>query len=159
MHGEPRPCAIIAIYSLLRATPINLLLLQKIYSCSMPGNIHVQQTYSLYETTSTYTSHVFVSASLWVATPTNPSRYLFAYREYTLLGTCNALLTQFLSVFHSLPIRVTSGSYPGLTRIAIRVIRVSSCDPVSTLLILQATSERSEAPEEKICFSQSRNES
>ena len=109
---------IIAIYSLLRATPINLLLLQKFYSCSMPGNIHVQQTYSLHETTSTYTSHVLVSASLQVATPT---RYLFAYREYTLLGTCNALLTQFLSVFHSLPIRVTSRSYPGLTRIAIRV--------------------------------------
>ena len=113
--------AIIAIYSLLRATPINLLLLQKFYSCSMPGNIHVQQTYSLHETTSTYISHVLVSASLQVATPTNPSRYLFAYREYTLLGTCNALLTQFLSVFHSLLIRVTSGSYPGLTRIAIRV--------------------------------------
>ena len=113
--------AIIAIYSLLRATPINMLLLQKLYSCSMPGNIHAQQTYSLHETTSTYTSHVLVSASLQVATPTNPSRYLFAYREYTLLGTCNALLTQFLSVFYSLPIRVTSGSHPGLTRIAIRV--------------------------------------
>jgi len=123
--------AIIAIYSLLRATPINLLLLQKLYSCSMPGNIHVQQTYSSHETTST---HVLVSASLQVATPTNPSRYLFAYREYTLLGTCNALSTQFLSVFHSLPIRVTTGSHPGLTQIAIRVIRVSSCDPVSTLM-------------------------
>jgi len=77
----------------------------------------MQQTYSLHEATSTYTSHVFVSASLWVATPTNPSRYLFDYREYTLLGTCNTLLTQFLSVFHSLPIRVTFWSdpdcYPG----------------------------------------------
>ena len=106
--------AIIAIYSLLRATPINLLLLQKFYSCSMPGIIHVQQTCSLHKTTSTYTSHVLVSASLQVATPTNPSRYLFAYREYTFLGTCNA---QFPSMFHSLPIRVTSGSdldcYPG----------------------------------------------
>jgi len=107
--------AIIAIYSLLKGTPINLLLLQKFYSCSMPGNIHVQQIYSLHETTSTYISHVFVSASLQVATPTNPSRYLFAYREYTLLGTCNTLLTQFLSMFHSLPIQVTSGSpgHPG----------------------------------------------
>jgi len=129
MHGEPHPCVYACnncIYSLLRATPINL---QKFYSCSMPGNIHVHQTSSLHETTSTYTSHVLVSASLQVATPTNPSRFLFAYREYTLLGTCNAL-TQFLSVFHSLPIRVTSRSYPGLTWIA---IRVSSCDPVSTL--------------------------
>ena len=104
--------AIIAIYSLLRATPINLQLLQKFYSCNMPGNIHVQQTYSLHETTSTYTSHVLVSASLQVATPTNPWRYLLAYREYTLLGTWNALLTQLLSVFHSLPIRVTSRSDP-----------------------------------------------
>ena len=120
--------AIIAIYSLLRATPINMLLLQKLYSCSMPGNIHVQQTYSLHETTSTYScvckltgSHTYQSVEI-----------SFAYREYTLLGTCNALLTQFLSVFHSLPIRVISGSdpdcYPGQ-----RVIRVSSCDPVSTL--------------------------
>jgi len=32
-----------------RATPINLLLLQEFYPCSMPGNIHVQQTYSLHE--------------------------------------------------------------------------------------------------------------
>ena len=71
--------------------------------------------------TSGQTSDRSVAASLQVATPTNPSRYLFAYREYTLPGTCNALLTQFLSMFHSLPIRVTSGSYPGLTRIAIRV--------------------------------------
>jgi len=97
--------AIIAIYSLLRATPINLLLLQKFYSCSMPGNIHVQQTDSLYETTSTYTSHVLVSASLQVATPTNPSRYLFAYHEY--IGTCNALLTQSVPQFTN---PVTSGS-------------------------------------------------
>ena len=83
----------------------------------MQGNIHVQQIYSMHEATSTYASHVLVSASLQVATPTNPSRYLFAYHEYTLLGTCNAFLTQFLSVFHSLPIRVTSQSdpdcYPG----------------------------------------------
>ena len=54
---------------------------------------------------------------LGLAIPTYPSRYLFVYREYTLLGTYNALLTQFLSVFHSLP------------------IRVSSRDPVSTLMM------------------------
>ena len=35
----------IAIYSLHRATPINLML-QEFYTCSMPGNIHMQQTYS-----------------------------------------------------------------------------------------------------------------
>ena len=94
------------------------LLLQEL---SMPRNIHVQQTYSLHEATSTYKSHVFMSTSLRVATPTNPSVYLLAYREYTLLGTWNALFAQFLSVFHSLPIQATSGSHPGLNRIAIRV--------------------------------------
>jgi len=97
----------IAIYSLLRATPINLLLLQKFYSCSMPGNIHVQQTYRLQ---ATYTSHVLVSASLQVVTPTNPLRYLFAYCEYALLGTCNALLTQCSTVYQS-------GSHPGHIRV------------------------------------------
>jgi len=76
--------ATIAIYSLLRATLINLLQLQKLYPCSMLWIIHMQQTFSLHETTSTYTSHVFVSASLQIATPTNPSRYIFAY---ALLGT------------------------------------------------------------------------
>ena len=43
---------------------------------------------------------------LMVPTPTDPSRYLFVYHEYTLLGTCKVLLAQFLSVFYSLPIRV-----------------------------------------------------
>jgi len=62
------------------------LLLQELYHCSVPRNIHVQQTYSLHEATSTYTSHVFVSTSLRLATPTNPSKYLLAYREYTLLS-------------------------------------------------------------------------
>ena len=76
----------------------------------------------------------FMSTSLRVATPTNPSRYLLAYREYTLLGTWNALLTQFLSVFHSLPIRVTSGSDPDCYPDH-RVIQVSSRDPVSTLTV------------------------
>jgi len=109
---EPHPSsfvhmhATIAIYNLLKATPIDLLLLQEFYPCSMLGNIHVQQIYSLHEVTST---HILVSASLQVATPTNPSRYLFAYSEYTMLSTCNALLVQFLSVFHILPIQITSG--------------------------------------------------
>ena len=69
----------------------------------------MHQTYSLHKATFTYTSHILVSASLWIATPTDPSRCLFVYCEYALLGTYNALLTQFLSVFHSLIIRVTSG--------------------------------------------------
>ena len=115
-----------AIYSLLRATPM---LLQEFYRCSMPGNIHVQQAYSLHGATFTYKIHILVSATLRVVTPTNPLRYLFAYREYTLLGTCNALLTQFLSVFHSLPIWVTSGSDPDCDP----GHQLSSCDPVSTL--------------------------
>ena len=95
--------------------PINLLQLQEFYPCSMPGNIHVQQTYSLHEATSTYASHTLVSASLRAATPTE--RYLFAYRNYALLSTCNPLLTPFLIVFHRLLIQVTSG----LTWIAIWV--------------------------------------
>ena len=88
--------ATIAIYSLLRAMPINLLLLQELYPCSMPGNIHMQQTYSFHEATSTYTSHFLVSASLQVATRTNPLRYLFAYCEYTLLGTVGPPLSEHL---------------------------------------------------------------
>ena len=63
--------ATIAIYNLLRATPIDLLLLQEFYPCSMLGNIHVQQIYGLHEVTST---HVLVPANLQVATPTNLSR-------------------------------------------------------------------------------------
>ena len=99
--------ATIAIYSLHKATYINLLLLQEFYPCSI---FTCSRLFSLHEATYTYTSHVLVSANLQVATPTNPSRYLFVYCEYTLLGTCTALLTQFLSVFHSLPIRITSRS-------------------------------------------------
>ena len=67
----------ISYYSVHRATPINPLLFQECYPYSMPGNIILQQTYSLHEATSTFVSHVLVSASLRVATPTNPSRYLF----------------------------------------------------------------------------------
>ena len=46
-----------------QSNAINLLL-QEFSPCSMPGNIHVRQTYSLHKATSTYTSHVLVSASL-----------------------------------------------------------------------------------------------
>jgi len=45
-----------------------------------------------------------------VSSTTDPSRYLFVYHEYTLLGTYNASLTIFLNMFHSLPIWVTFGS-------------------------------------------------
>jgi len=45
MHGKN----LIAIYSLLRATPSDLLLLQEFYPCSMLGNIQVQQIYSLHK--------------------------------------------------------------------------------------------------------------
>jgi len=105
--------ATIAIYNLHRATLINPLLVQELCQGISSWN-HMQQTNSLHEVTYTYTSHVLVSASLKVATPTDPSRYLFVHGEYTLLGTYNVLLTNFLSVFHSLSIRVTS-------RIAVRV--------------------------------------
>ena len=87
---------------------------------SMPGNIHMQQTYSLHEATSTYTSHVLVSASLWVATPTNPSRYVFAYHDYTLLRRYLQLVVNILS--KSVPqftnpghIRVWPGLLSGLS--------------------------------------------
>ena len=45
--------ATITITSLHKAILINLLLLQEFYPCSMLENIHVQQTYSLHEATST----------------------------------------------------------------------------------------------------------
>ena len=64
----------IAIYSLHRAVPINPLLLQEFYPCR---EYYSAITYSLHDATSTYTRNVLVSASLLVATPTDPSRYLF----------------------------------------------------------------------------------
>ena len=104
--------ATIAIDSLHSATPINLLLSQEFYPCNVPRNIKVQQTYSLHF--HLYKPRFCVCS---IAAPTNSSRYLFVYREYTLLGTCNTSLTQFLSMLHSLPIQVTSRSdpdcYPG----------------------------------------------
>ena len=44
---------------------------------------HMQQTYGLHKATSIFTNHVLVYASLLVATPTNPLRYLFCYHVYT----------------------------------------------------------------------------
>ena len=101
---------------------------------------YVQQTYSLHEATSTYTSHVLVFASLQVATPTEPLRYLFIYHEYTLLGTYNALLTQFLNMFYSLPMWVTSRSDPDCY-LGQWVNRVSSHDPVSKLIDMYCRSQ------------------
>jgi len=69
-----------------------------------------------------------VNPTVYFTLSFNLSRYLFAliYREYILLGACNALLTQFLSVFHSLPIGSRPlDCYPGH-----QVIWVSSCDLV-----------------------------
>ena len=76
-----------------RAMPINPLLLEEFYPCSKRILFcnHVQQTYSLHKATSTYTSHVLVSASLQVAIPTKPSCYLFVSRKYTLLGTYSTM--------------------------------------------------------------------
>ena len=73
---------------------------------------------------------------LMVPTPTDPSRYLFVYHEYTLLDTWKVLLAQFLSVSYSLPIQVTSRSHPGLTQIA---IRASSRNLVSKLIVITGT--------------------
>jgi len=77
--------ATIAIYSLLRATPITVAMALPLQYAKEYSR--VADIYSLHEATSTYTSHVFMSTSLRVATPTNLSRYLLAYREYILLGT------------------------------------------------------------------------
>ena len=65
-----------------RAMPINPLLLEEFYPCSKRILFcnHVQQTYSLHKATSTYTSHVLVSASLQVAIPTET--YLFLVSIY-----------------------------------------------------------------------------
>ena len=60
--------ATIAIYSLLRAMPVTV--------AGAPPLQYAKAkifTYSLHEATSIYTSHVFVSGNLWVASPTNPS--------------------------------------------------------------------------------------
>ena len=70
-----------AIYSLDRAMPINPLLLQDSKSATLAWKYYfakyMQQTYSLYEPTSTFINHIPVPASLWVAAPTDLSRYLF----------------------------------------------------------------------------------
>ena len=83
---EPRPL----IHCCCRScTPV---VCQGILSCN-----HVHAT-------SIYTNHALVFASLGIARLTDPSRYLFVYREYTLVGTYNASLSPFLSKFHSWPI-------------------------------------------------------
>ena len=115
---------IIALYSCTEPRPLihcccrtpRVLPLQ--YTMEYYSTNNMQQTYSLHKATSTFRSHVPVFASLQEAAPTDPSRYQFFVCIHIV---CNMSLTQFISAFHSF---IDLGQ---------RVIRVSCCDPVSTV--------------------------
>ena len=125
--------ATIVIYNLHRATPINSLLLQGFYSCSMPGNIILQSRAADLQLVR---SHFYLCKPRYCVSKLTGSHthrsieISICYHEYILLGTCNTLLTQFLNVlsmFHSLPIQVTSGSDPDCYP-SQRVIQVSALE-------------------------------
>ena len=70
-------------------------------SCSMPGAADLKLARSHF--------HLYNPRSCvckLAGSHTYQSIKIFIYREYTLLGTCNASLIQFMNMFHNLPIRV-----------------------------------------------------
>ena len=78
-----------------------------------------------------YMKPLFVSANLRVATPTDPSRYLFIIAGYLqcIINTISECVPQFSNPGHI-------WVWPGLLQ---RVIRVSSCDLVSMLIPFYST--------------------